>query len=225
MKTSPLFGLIFFLIIGWLSPVLGQSRWAVSINVAPTYAHSDSKMVFPLANSTIPASFTQIVTRSHTLGYSFGLMGYYAFSPTWSVSAGIWATQFVSVKGDFDVDAEHMTLNNTNKHPFEYAYKVPVMINYKSSRKRLSPYFSAGVSADFRSTSYVDLGGGQEVPLKFGKPVVFTPLLGIGAIYQLKPQVAFVLQPILQYNLQAHPSYVYYHAYQLSLQAQVNYRF
>ncbi|GAB4018535.1 hypothetical protein GCM10028773_18520 [Spirosoma koreense] len=151
-------------------------------------------------------------------------MGTYFFSSNWSASAGIWATQFISIKGNITVDGDNTVIDYSNKHPFEYAYRIPVLLNYQSSGKRLSPYFSAGASADFRAKSYVDVGG-TEVAVNIGKAVTVTPMLGVGAIYQLKQHLALVVQPMAQYNMQAHPTYTYYHGYQLSLRAQLMYRF
>ncbi|AUD03481.1 hypothetical protein [Spirosoma pollinicola] len=205
----------------------GQSRFSVSINLAPTFSHSNSKSVIPPTNNpAVPiATATEVLIQSHSLGYSVGLMGHYALTTKWSLSTGVWATQTQSSQGKLILNGDAIALSYSNKHPFHYAYRVPIFVNYQSSTNRISPYFSVGSSADFRSTSYAYING-QEIPIKLGKPVAISPLLvGAGVIGQLKRQLTLVVQPMLEYDLQAHPTYTYYHTYQLSLQTQLRYRF
>ncbi|WP_338875756.1 hypothetical protein WBJ53_09025 [Spirosoma sp. SC4-14] len=221
MKLNYFFALILTGMLGSLQPVCGQHRFSVSVSAAPVYAQTDLKVIGPV---TTPGSQPiDIVEHAHGVGYSIGLLGHYNFTPKWSASAGLWATQTVSSTIDLSTNGVDYTVNYANSRPFNYAYKAPVMINFRSSMKRLSPYFSAGASADFRATSYATING-TEVPLKFGKTVTFTPLLGAGIIYGLSDRLSLLAQPMLQYNLDSHPSYSYYHSYQLSLQMQLKYQ-
>ncbi|WP_461147158.1 hypothetical protein [Spirosoma pulveris] len=226
MKTEPFFlALLILILTAWITPALGQSRFSVSVSLAPVYGHSDSKAVFPF--STDPAyPTTTLVARSHGLGYSFGLMGHYNFSSKWSVSAGIWATANLSSKSDFELNNNRNTIHIQSSHPFEYNYRIPVLLNYTWAIKRLSPYLSVGTSANFRSTSYAYVNG-QEIPIKVGKAIRNGPLMvGAGIIYQVRKNASLVVQPMLEYSLNAKSAnYVYAHSYMLSLQAQLRYRF
>ncbi|GAB3788487.1 hypothetical protein GCM10028818_55140 [Spirosoma horti] len=155
-----------------------------------------------------------------------GLSSRYSFSPKWSASAGIWATHVLSSTAYFDINGSSIRIPYHYSHPFTNAYKVPLSVNYQSSKNRLSPYFSIGASLDFRGVSYVDLAGnGQEVPVKLGKALIVTPLVGIGAIYRLNNHLLAVAQPTIQYNVQSHPTYSYYHSYQIGLQMQLMHQF
>jgi hypothetical protein len=225
MKSTYLGLCACLLSLAYLTPGLGQSRWAVSINLAPIYACADYKRVLPFPSVNLPGpTATELISKTHSWGYLLGLMGQYRFSANWSASAGIWATQINTSKGTFTTDGYPVAVSYSNTHPFNYAYQVPLMVNYQSANKRLSPYVSAGVSANFRATSYYNLSGG-EIAIKLGPPVIFTPILGIGAIYHLNEQVSLVLQPMIQYDVRVRPTYVYYHSFPISLQTQLIYRF
>lgn len=226
MKTKLfLFASLFSMMGAGINPILGQSRFSVSFNIAPIYGHSAYKAILPL--SIDPAyPTTEVISRSHSLGYSFGLLGHYNFSPKWSLSAGVWATSFLSTDGEFSTNGTSVLISLPNHHPFRYGYRIPVLLNYQPSSKRISPYFSLGTSANFRQTSYVYING-QEIPIKTGKAIVNGPLIvGAGAIFNLKEHTSLVIQPLLEYNLKAKPSdYIYSHSYSLSLQVQLRHHF
>ncbi|GAB4027919.1 hypothetical protein [Spirosoma gilvum] len=216
MKTL----LFLFFIVG-VAPAFAQSRFAVSAQLAPVYAHADSKIT---AGGGAPVS--EFIINSNGLSYSLGINARYAFSPKWSITTGIWATHVATSKQDVVQDGNSYTVRYEYNHPFSNFYKAPLLINYQSSTKRLSPYFSLGATFDFRGTSYVDLSGnGEYTAVKFGKAVVVTPLVGIGALYNLTKHTALIVQPTLQYDIESRPAYTYYHSYQVSLQAQLLYRF
>ena len=224
MKTATFIALTLIGVVSSLSSVFGQSRFSILLNVAPTYTHNATKQMITVADATSQLVPTEFITKSNSVGYSAGLMGRYALSTRWSASVGVWATQLTSTKGDFSFNGSQSSINYHNTHPFSFAYKIPLLINYQLSDKRLSPYFSAGVSLNFRAKSYVDLGNGEEVAVTYGKPVVVTPLVGAGAIYRINGHLSIIAQPTIQYNL-PHSTYSYYRSYQLSLQTQVMYNF
>ncbi|MVM28998.1 outer membrane beta-barrel protein [Spirosoma sp. HMF4905] len=225
MKATSRFIIVWLSILSGLSPVFGQSRFSLAVSLGYAYGHSDSKQIAPIPDPIAQLPTTEIITSSHSSGYSFGLLARYAFSPKWSVNAGISAGQALSVKGYLSENGNKIPVNYTNTHRDEFAYSVPLQINYQSSTKRLSPYFSVGASLGFRTKSYVDLGNGQEVAVKFGKPVIITPGVGIGVIYRLSEHCSLIAQPGFSYNVQAHPNYEYYHAYSVGLNTQLMYTF
>ena len=224
MKIISQLTLAGLLIISGLIPVFGQSRFSVSFNLAPIYGHTDFKSIAPIPDPDTQSPTTEIVSNQRGVGYWFGLMGRYEFSPKWSASVGIRAGHGLSTTGYISLGSINIPLHYQYSHPFQNAYAIPLLLNYQSSTKRLSPYFSAGVTLNFRSASYVDING-EEVPVKFGKAITITPLAGAGIIYRLTQKLSLIAQPTIQYNVQSHPTYAYYHSYGLSLQTQLLYHF
>ena len=206
-------------------PALGQGRFALSVQLTPIYTHSDAKIVFPFADQVTQLSTTEFVAISNGLNYSLGITGRYSFSSKWSISTGIWANHALAAKSDFTQNGIPFTLRYHYNHPFTNSYRAPLLINYQSSIKRLSPYFSVGTTFDFRATSYVDLNGnGDLTPIKIGKAIVVTPFVGIGILYGLTEHMSLIAQPIIQYNVEPHSSYTYFHAYQVGVQTRLMYK-
>lgn len=208
-----------------VNSVWGQSRFSLSLNIAPVYTRAASQAILPI--SIDPAyPTTEIISRTRSLGYSFGLMGHYSFSSKWSASLGVWATSFPTIKGNFSMNGADEAVTFHTNHPFNYGYRIPVLLNYQASSKRISPYFSIGTSVNFRQTSYA-LVNGQEIPVKAGKAITSGPLIvGAGAIFQLKAPLSLLIQPMLEHSVKAKPSnFIYSRSYTLSVQAQMRYRF
>ncbi|QMW04556.1 hypothetical protein [Spirosoma foliorum] len=225
MKSLSYTILTLMLIIGSHLPSLGQRKFSLSVSVAPTYSHSDAKLVVPIADPATQLPSTEVVTKAHSVGYSFGVMGRYDFSAKWSVSTGLWVTHSLSSSIDVNENGSSFTLTYPYSHPFTFAYKIPLLINYRPLTTRLSPYLSAGATGDIRSKTYAILGDGQEIPVSFGKAMVVTPLLGLGGSYRFNDRISLIVQPTIQYDVQSRPSYEYSHTYQLSLQTQLMYHF
>lgn len=225
MKFTSRLIIIWLSLLGALSPVFGQPKFSLAVRLGYGQSHSDYKIITPIPDPITQVSPSELVASSNGNGYGVGLLVRYAFSPKWSVNAGISAGQSLSAKGYFSQNGNEIPINYTNTHRNEFAYSVPLQINYQSSTKRLSPYFSIGASLGFRAKSYVDLGNGQEVAVKLGKPVFITPGVGVGIIYRLNEHYSLIVQPGFSYNVQAHPTYVYYHAYSVGLSTQLMYTF
>lgn len=225
MKVTSRLMIIWLSLMSALGPVFGQSKFSVALRAGYSYGHSDSKQIAPIPDPVTQASSSEVVTSSHSTGYSFGLVVRYAFSPKWSVNAGISAGQALATKGYFSQNGNEIPVSYTNTHRDEFAYSIPIQVNYQSTTKRLSPYFTVGAALGFRAKSYVDLGNGQEVAVKIGKPVTITPGVGIGVIYRLNEHYSLIAQPGFSYNVQDHSNYVYYHAYSVGLNAQIMYNF
>lgn len=208
----------------WLNPVYGQSRFSVSATLAPVYTHLDSKAIIPDLDPTSVSGADVQINKVHGFAYSIGLLGTYKLSPKWSASAGVWAVHFFATTQHYSVNQFQYDFKYRNGRIFQYAYRLPFMINFQPSTRRLSPYLSAGASLNFRSLGFIDVSGVDE-PGKFGKSTSFTPILGLGISYRLPKNLTFIAQPMCQYNLQSHPPYTYYHLYQVSLQTQLRYHF
>ncbi|AUD01129.1 outer membrane beta-barrel protein [Spirosoma pollinicola] len=214
------------LLIASVNTAFGQHKFALSIQLAPICTHTNLKAIFPFADPATQSPNTEFSAVSNGLSYLVGVTARYAFSPKLSVGTGIWATHSATGKTNYVQNGFASSIRYKYNHPFTNLYKIPLIINYQSSTKRLSPYFSAGATFDLRGTSYVDLSGnGELIPIKVGKAVVITPLLGVGMTYNLSDHISLIVQPTIQYNIDSHPSYSYYHYYQLSLQNQLMYKF
>lgn len=220
MKTFRYSILIGSFLVGNLLNAFGQHKFSFAVNLAPVYTHSDFSTNVPYFTPNTPS--TKFAGTANGLNYSIGIMGWYNFSPEWSASVGVWATHPAISRTNIIVDGVSSSTTYRYNHPFTNLYKVPLLINYRSSPKKLSPYFSAGVSFDFKGISYVDLNGnGEYIAVKSGEPVVVTPLVGAGLCYQLTDRLSLLAQPTLQYDMQNRSSYTYFHTYQLSLQTQL----
>ncbi len=214
----------FFCLVG-LSNVHGQSRFALSANLAPIYAQSNASASIPIFDPVNP-DFGTLKSNSYRLVYSLGIMARYSFSPKWSVSTGIWASHPFAGRDRITQNTITTTIPYEYKRPFHNQYKAPLLVNFRFSDNRVSPYISAGTTFDFRSKTYVVIDGmGTEVGAKFGKAVVVTPLLGLGAIIDLKEHLSAIVQPTVQYDVQPLNGLMHRNAFQLSLQTQLMYRF
>lgn len=203
-----------------------QPKLSLSLQLAPTYAHGDSRVIFPFPDQATQLPTTELISVSNGLTYSVGVAARYGLTAKWSVSTGLWATHTVLTKADYSQNGIQFTIRYQYNHPFTNLYRAPLLIHYQSSTKRLSPYFSIGATFDFRGITYVDLSGnGELIPVKFGKALVVTPLVGAGLRYSLNKHLSLIAQPTLQYSVDPHPTYSYFHFYQLSLQTQLMYSF
>ena len=225
MKRSHSILLFSVLFIGSNLTALGQSKLALSVNLAPVYSHQSSSALIPDFAPVNPG-LTTLKSNSYLFSYSLGLMARYSFSPKWSVSTGIWASHPFAGQARITQGSQSSSTPYEYNRPLNNQYKIPVTVNFRPSANRISPYFSAGTTFDFRQKSYVSIdGSGREVPVKFGKPVAVTPIVGAGAIVDLKENLSLVVQPTFQYLIQSQEGYEYRRAYLVGLQTQLMYRF
>lgn len=205
--------------------VYGQNKLSLSVSLAPEYAHSNASVVIPDFNPSSPG-FTNLKSKSYVLSYSLGLMARYSFSEKWSASTGIWASHPFTGKESYLQGSQPFSTPLRFNDPFEIRYKIPLTLNFRSSENRISPYISAGTTFDFRPKVYLDLDGdGVEELVRFGKSLTLTPIIGIGAIMDLKKNLSLVVQPTFQYLIQSQEGYDYRRAYIIGLQGQLMYRF
>lgn len=224
MKSLITLTIATLLTVGGYSVVWGQSRFSVAVNVAPTFSHTNWQQVAPIPDPVTQSPTTVVGSRSNAWGYSIGVLLHYNFDQKWSILTGIRASHAVWGKSIFSENAVDIPIQYTYGHPFRNAYSTPLQVNFRSSGKRLSPYFSAGATFNYPETSYL-LVNGDEIPVKFGKAVVINPIVGAGVDYRLSQRCSLMVQPTLQYDVQDHSSYTFYHSYVLSLQTQLLYHF
>ena len=218
---------VWSIIIGWIlafyyaSPVSGQSKFSLSASFAPIYTYHNVQynQIFPSGTSYITES---IITRSTGQGYSVGLLGRYSFSDHWSASAGLWMSY---IHTNTPTIIAPPTVDYVSGPSHSRTYQIPVLINYQLSKRRLTPYFSAGAQLSFQATTFMDLGNGNELPLLLGRNKInVLPTVGAGILYHLTHQLALSGQPTISFDL-PESSYAYYHSYRLSFQTQLLYTF
>lgn len=106
--------------------------------------------------------------------------------------------------------------------------RIPLLLNFRSSAKRLSPYFSLGMFLDFPIASRIIATRSgestQNLRLASDGGPVFHALLGAGVQYQLDHRFMLTVQPIAAYNLgRIGGASTYNPSYELSVQMQVAY--
>jgi hypothetical protein len=118
-----------------IGPAVGQSRWAISLSAAPVYTgtNTESSIVFGVT----PPTILNVSNRASDWGYSVGLLARYNISPRWSASTGLWATNWLSSHYDVGQNGQSFNIDFTNEHPFEFWYKIPLLVNYQPSTGRL----------------------------------------------------------------------------------------
>ncbi|QJD80805.1 outer membrane beta-barrel protein [Spirosoma rhododendri] len=224
MKT--VVGVVIAVIMVLLSAYSGfaQGKFSLSVSGAPTYSYLKAKQTFLLPGNSngniIPVDVSSRITGR---GYTVGVMGKYEFVPRWSVSTGVWMsytrTDMPSV--ETNTPSVDFIVGQTRGRNVQ----VPVLVNFQSSTRRLSPYFSAGALLSFRSTNYLNIGNDQEIRIKTGKhAVTVVPTVGVGAIYRMSNHLSLAVQPTFNYYL-PQGTYSSYFSGRASLQTQVFYTF
>ena len=199
----------------WLSLLVvsfgrAQSRFSLIANASPVYTHVTYTQVLPTAlGGTLTGSLDNY-------GYTIGLGASYQLQPKWTISTGFW----------YNYQADHLAGFSQKTSYFQ----VPLLVNYKPSVHRLSPYFSGGLVGNYHYKDRVDaalFGGssGEFVTLKFSHPYYLSALLGIGAAYSLNSHTSFVIQPYGQYRLGTPNLFTDYTYLQVGISTQVHYRF
>lgn len=203
----------------------GQGKVSIAATVAPTYVNTTyfNRYFYPESDGHLVEPI-QINGVRGTVGYSAGVTAHYNWVPAWSVSGGIWYDQHTTRQERMAVAGEGM--NNIRQR----AIRIPVLLNFRPSEKRLSPYFSFGWLLDFPLTARVlveraDLGN-QRLRLLTENGPVFHVLAGAGIHYKLTPRYGLIVQPTASYNLGSFGGYnAHDDAFALSLQTQLVYSF
>ncbi len=201
-----------------------QGKFSLSTSGAPTYSYSKTKQSVLIPDigkgGFIPLD---LASRSTGRGYTIGLLGRYALQPKWSVSTGIWMSYNQTDVPTFETSmpVDHSPFGRTRSRH----YQVPIMVNFQSSARRLSPYFSVGTLFSFRSPTYLNIGNGQEIRLETDKHrVTIVPTVGVGAIYRMSNHLSLSVQPTFNYYL-PQGTYSSYFSGRASLQTQLFYTF
>lgn len=194
------------LIVGlyWLFIPLSSAQSRVSI--APTYWFAYNPYSYQL-DMTYNAVPTQIQASGYNTISSFGLTAHYRLGSQWDLSVGAL----------YQRSTDHM---KTPQSPYGESatfttkgVQVPVLLSYRLTDHRLSPYFSAGAL--------------------FIKSITFTNalvktegLVGAGLDYRFRSGLSLLVQPTASYGIfqpvrAAFPDYENYRSYSLGVQTQL----
>ena len=190
------------------SAAFAQSKVAFSATVAPFYGHTKTTttVILPVDYSGGTLASQVFHSESSPKGYWVGLNGRYSISRKWSASTGLW----------FSESSLKTSASSSRSHNFS----IPVIINFQSSERKLSPYFSAGALWNFGTTSHVNIPDLGTVIFKSESNTSrISPLVGAGIIYHFAPHFSLIAQPTFSYAIP--PSGFNSHAYQLGLHLQL----
>ncbi|WP_188584465.1 outer membrane beta-barrel protein [Dyadobacter sediminis] len=189
------------------STVFCQSKFSFSATVAPFYAHNKTTVKLPIDSGFDPNLGGVWTSKASPKGYWVGLSGGYSFSKKWSASTGLWFRQF--------------RLKTFNSNSRSHNFAIPVMVNFQTSERKWSPYFSAGALWNFASTSRATIKDIGTVVIKFGKGNIsrLLPTAGAGVIYHFAPHFSLIGQPTFGYAIP--PSGIDSHAYQIGFNMQL----
>ncbi|WP_207507302.1 outer membrane beta-barrel protein [Telluribacter humicola] len=150
--------------------------------------------------------------RSHHTSLPLGAMLHYHFSDRWSASSGLLL--------EWTDDSRKESNFISQSHYFS----IPILLNYQTNQKRLSPYFSAGTQ--LHNWKYWNYGvPGEEVGVNFGSRVQSVRIrlfLGAGLKYQLNEHLSLIIQPVFTYEAK---NWIGARTFQYSLQTQLVCRF
>lgn len=196
--THSFFSLLCLLILPSLA--LGQETFSVSATIHPVYVNTayDRLYLFPESDGQV-VDPVFLDGNKGAFGYSAGLTVYYTYAPGWSVAAGIWYRQLATHTARLALAGEGTTSIRNR------SLRIPILVNYRSSPKRLSPYYSLGLLTDIPFTARVvaSKAGEPMQHLRLNAPAgpVFSALAGAGAVYQVDRNVALTLQPTATYKI------------------------
>lgn len=210
MRQMFILSLIFAGFVLSFSKVLAQSKFALSATVAPFYTHykTNNIVILPDKNGVLYSYMDK--SKGSWRGSWFGLNGRYSFSSKWSASTGLWFNKSIANGGN----------TNARSHNFS----IPVMVNFQTSARKLSPYFSAGALWNFETTTHLDIADvAQSLVFKSGDRTFKTSMMaGAGGIYNFSKHLSVIGQPTFSYIIP--PSGYNARTYQLSFNVQLLYK-
>lgn len=205
--------IITFILAGFLLfsfEVLAQSKFAFSATVAPFYTHykTNNTVILPDKNGVLYSYVDK--SKGSWRGSWLGLSGRYSFTSKWSASTGLWFNKSIANGG------------NTNAR--SYNFSIPIMVNFQTSERKLSPYFSAGVLWNFETTTHIDIADvAQSIVFKSGDKTFRTSAVaGAGGIYNFSKHLSLIAQPTFSYIFP--PSGYHARTYQLLFHVQLMYK-
>ena len=194
------------LLVALITPVSAQSR----VSIAPTYWFNYNPYSYQV-DMNYNGRQTQFQASGHNIVSSFGLTIRYHFTPQWDVSVGALYNSTTSyLKSPQSPYAEFRPFTTEG-------VRLPVLVSYRLTNHRLSPYFSAGATFT-NNTTYTEA------------PVNADGVVGVGLSYRFHSGLSVLLQPTASYSLTKPVSNAFYRAsdytsYSLGVQTQLIWRF
>lgn len=202
MKTLLLAGSL------WLAAT--TALWAQSrVSVAPTYWFNYNPYSYQI-NYTNNGSTTQTLASGHNIVSSVGLTARYQVTPQWYVSAG--ALYYRNTNHLKSPQDPYPSTPFTSK-----GWQVPVMVSYRLTDHRLSPYFSTG-AVFTKSKTFTE------------RPLTTDGVVGVGLNYKFDSKLSLLLQPTASYSFyrpasDAFFTFTQYRSPSFGLQTQLIYQF
>jgi hypothetical protein len=203
----------------------GQRKLSLSATIAPVSSHTnyDYMVLYPNSDGQVVEPIL-LNGKISVYGYLAGPTLDYTYASGWSVSTGVWYQQLTRRQAR-SVLAGPGTTTLHNR-----TIRIPLLLNYRVSGQRLSPYFSLGTFLDFPLAARVivtrDGQSTQKLRLDAAGGPVFHVLAGVGGQYQFSDRCTLTVQPVAAYNLgRFGGSYSHNASYELSLLTKLAYSF
>ena len=168
--------LLFVIFIASTTLVSAQSR----VSIAPTYWFNYNPYSYQV-DMAYNGSQTHFQASGHNISSSFGLTVRYHFTPQWDVSVGAL----------YHSSTNHIKSPQTpygESTPFTTGgVRLPIVVSYRLTDRRLSPYFSTGATFTNNKT-FTDA------------PINSEGVIGVGLDYRLHSGLSILLQPTVSYS-------------------------
>ncbi|WP_373511113.1 hypothetical protein [Persicitalea sp.] len=170
-----------------LDIAFGQSKFSISVIAAPNFHYIDSEwnVDLPVGNGYMTKP-VDLQYRANGYGYSAGLMASYWISKRLSFCTGVllnninFGSPTVTTNPDLTAspnDPQVRTPASTVR-----SFQIPLLLNLRTSSKRLSPYLSAGALTNVYSVTIFEGSKKSDNTVDGIRPY---PKLGIGVDYRL----------------------------------------
>lgn len=203
MKILPLF-LGLFLGISAFSQA--QSR----VSIAPTYWYDYNPYAYQVT-MLFNGSLSQNDAKGHNSVSSVGLTARYHFTKQWDLSVGVLYSRITNhIQSPQNPYGEFSSFTSKG-------VRIPVLVGYRLTTHRLSPYVSAG--AFFTKNIIFDEA-----------PINTDGVVGIGVDYRFNTTLSLLLQPTAGYSFTSPTNntnfqFTNYTSYNLGLQTQLIWHF
>jgi hypothetical protein len=191
------------LLVAAISLLPAQSR----VSIAPTYWFNYNPYSYQFAITGSPST-TRSQIDQHNLVSSFGLSVRCHFSPHWDVSTGIL----------YYKNTAYLAIFPGSTVPFtSEGWQLPLLMNYRLTKHRMSPYFSVG-ALFAKSKTFTEA------------PIRTDAVAGVGVDYRFNSSLSLLVQPTASYSLEQPVNtdgfqYSNYRSYSLGVQTQLIWHF
>lgn len=173
MRVILFFTLLFSTSVTFLS---AQNR----VSIAPAYWFNYNPHSYQV-DMNYNGSQRQFQASGYGIISSYGLIARYHFTPQWDVSVGaLYYRNTNHIKSPQGPYGESTPFTSEG-------WQLPVLVNYRLTSQRLSPYFSTGVIFA-KSKTFT------------GRPITTDGVIGVGLNYRIDSGLSLLLQPTFSYS-------------------------